>query len=44
METAASLILFTYGLFGLAILITLVVLIFRRIKKKDEETFEKRDN
>ena len=44
MDTAALLILSTYGLFGIAIFITLIVLVVRRIKKREEETFEKRDN
>jgi nitrate reductase gamma subunit len=44
MDTAALVILGTYAIFGIAIFITLIVLIIRRIKKQDGETFEKRDN
>jgi hypothetical protein len=40
-----SLIIFSfYGLGALAVFIALIVLIFKRIKEREDETFEKRNN
>ena len=39
----ANILASTYGLFGIVITITIIILVFRRIKLKEKETFEKRD-
>ncbi len=43
-DTIAFGLLGTYALFGIACLVILVYLIFRRIRLKKDETFEDRDN
>jgi len=44
METFTEILLSIYGVIGLAVLVIIVYLIFRRIEIKKKEDFEKRDN
>jgi hypothetical protein len=44
MDWVVALIFAAQGLFGTLMLVAIVYLIFKRIKDKKNETFEKRDN
>lgn len=44
MDIFPQLILFIYGAIGMIVLLILVYLVIQRIREKDREDFEKREN